>query len=239
MYCWPVAFSQRLPQHRYVVIQVVFLDRRLWPYRVQQLLLRDQPPGVLDQHKERVEHLQTERITSPPAREPALTNVEMETARTDTRFGTAVFATNHTSGKFQEYASVLKGRQRPLDSSLSIARTETAKKAHGNAQTASRPEFLPSPTMAMQAPAETLAWRFNPTWRQRRPCCAGRRSRIAGIRRSDRACRHARRRRRAASLRLCVQLVFVPELAAPAYAAALSRGARHAIVANPHPRHRV
>ena len=101
--------------------------------------------------------------------------------------------------------------------------------------------FYPSPTMAMQAPAETLAYvaLLNPTRPPTTPC-AGRRSRIAGIRRSDRACRHARRRRRAASLRLeRVQLVFVPELAAPAYAAALSRGARHAIVANPHPRHRV
>jgi hypothetical protein len=60
------------------VIQVVFLDRRLWPHPVEQLLLRDQSPGILDQHQERVEHLQTQRDHLTAAREAALTDVEMK-----------------------------------------------------------------------------------------------------------------------------------------------------------------
>ena len=70
--------AQRLPQHRHVVIQVVFLDRRLRPHRVEQFLLRDQPPGVLDQRQERVEHLQTQRDHLTAARESALTDIEMK-----------------------------------------------------------------------------------------------------------------------------------------------------------------
>ena len=240
MYCWPVAFSPALPQHRYVVIQVVFLDRRLWPYRVQQLLLRDQPPGVLDQHKERVEHLQTERDhLAAGAGEPALTNVEMERPE-PIRASTAVFATNHTSGKFQEYASVLKGRQRPLDSSLSIARTETAKKEAAMPKLLPDQSFYPSPTMAMQPRRKHLhVALLNPTGANDAlavldvdPASPGYGAQIARVDMpgaGDELHHFVER----------VQLVPVPELAAPAYAAALSRGARHAIVANPHPRHRV
>ena len=74
---------------------------------------------------------------------------------------------------------------------------------------------------------------------QRRAGRPGRQSRVARLRRADRARRHAGRRRRAAPLRVeRVQLVPVPVLTAPAHAAALSHRARHALVADSHPRHR-
>ncbi len=107
--------AQGFPQHRHVMIQVVFLDRRLRPDAVEQLLLRDQPPGVLDQHQERVEHLQAQRDRLAAARKAALADVEMKRPE---RYAGTVSATNRTSGKFQEYTSVLKGRRRKLDSSL-------------------------------------------------------------------------------------------------------------------------
>ena len=66
------AIAQRLPQHRNVVIEVVLLDGRLRPHRVEERLLGDQPPGILDQHAERLEHLDTERDHVGAARQPAL-----------------------------------------------------------------------------------------------------------------------------------------------------------------------
>jgi selenium-binding protein 1 len=69
-----------------------------------------------------------------------------------------VSATNRTSGKFQKYASVLKGRRRLLDLSLWIARTETARRSKTMPKLLPDQSFYPSPTMAMQAPAETLAY---------------------------------------------------------------------------------
>ena len=69
---------ERLPQHRHVVIQIVFLDGRLGPHRVEELLLGDQPAGILDEHPKRVEHLETQRDHVAAARETALADVEMK-----------------------------------------------------------------------------------------------------------------------------------------------------------------
>jgi hypothetical protein len=69
---------ERLPQHRYVVVEVVLLDGRLGPDGVQQLLLRDEPPGVLDQHAQRIEDLQPQRDRLGPAGEETLPDVELE-----------------------------------------------------------------------------------------------------------------------------------------------------------------
>ena len=103
--------------------------------------------------------------------------------------------------------------------------------------------FYPSPTMAMQAPAETTRLRGAAQSRPGRAATPSpswtsipRRARYGA---QIVARRHARRRRRAAPLRLeRVQLVPVPVLAAPAHGAALPRRAGHALVAHPHPRHR-
>ena len=85
------SIPERLPQHRYVVIEVVFLDGRLGPHRVEELLLRDQPPGMLDQHPERVEHLETQRDHVATARKATLADVEMKwpvpIRPSDTAFG--------------------------------------------------------------------------------------------------------------------------------------------------------
>ena len=50
--------AERLPQHRHVVIEIVLFDSSIRPDGLEQLLLGDEAPGVLDQHDERVEHLQ-------------------------------------------------------------------------------------------------------------------------------------------------------------------------------------
>ena len=50
--------AERLPKHRYVVVEVVFFDDRVGPDRLQQLLLGHEPSGILDQHAEGIEHLQ-------------------------------------------------------------------------------------------------------------------------------------------------------------------------------------
>ena len=42
------AIPERLPQHRDVVVQVVFFDSGLRPHRVEEFLLGDQLPGILD-----------------------------------------------------------------------------------------------------------------------------------------------------------------------------------------------
>ena len=84
--------------------------------------------------------------------------------------------------------------------------------------------FYPSPTMAMQAPAETLAYvaLLNPDPTASDALAVLDVDPASRLRRADRAREHARRRRRAAPLRMeRVQLVPVPELAAPAHAAAL------------------
>jgi hypothetical protein len=72
------ALAERLPQHRHVVIEIVFLDGRLGPDRVEQFLLGDQPSGVLHQHEQRVEYLQTERNDLTAARQAALASIEMK-----------------------------------------------------------------------------------------------------------------------------------------------------------------
>ena len=233
--------AERLPQHRHVVIQVVFLDRRLRPHRVEQLLLRDQPPGVLDQHQQRVEHLQTQRDHLAAAREPALADVEMkrpEPIRASDRGGRPRIAPQES---FRNMPAFSKDAGARSILALWIARTETAQEENDNAETASRPELLSVADDGDAGPGGNARLRgaaqSRPD-RQRRPGRAGRRSRLAGLRRSDRARRHAQRRRRAAPLRLeRVQLVPVPVLAAPAHGAPLSRRARHALVAHPHPRH--
>ena len=69
---------QRLPQHRHVVIQVVFLDRRPGPHGVEQFLLGDQLAGVLDQHAERIEHFETQGNGDGVARQPPFTQVELK-----------------------------------------------------------------------------------------------------------------------------------------------------------------
>jgi hypothetical protein len=45
--------------------------------RVEEILLGDQPPGILDEDAKRVEHLETQRDHVTPAREAALANVEL------------------------------------------------------------------------------------------------------------------------------------------------------------------
>ena len=99
--------------------------------------------------------------------------------------------------------------------------------------------FYPSPSMAMKAAPETLAYvaLLNPDPdRQRRAGRARRGSGLAWLRRPDRARRHAGRRRRVASLRMeRLQLVSLPVLAASAHEAALPGGSRHALVAHSHP----
>ena len=99
-------------------------------------------------------------------------------------------ATSLTSGKFQKYSSVLKGRRRPSDSSLWIAPTETAKEGQDNAETASRPELLPVADHGHAGPGRNACLCGAAQSRsdgQRRPCRAGRRSRVARLRRPDRA----------------------------------------------------
>src|SRR6476659_8619559 len=59
---------------------------------------------------------------------------------------------------FHKYLTVLKGRRQPLDSSLWIARIETARRCKTMPKLLPDQSFYPSPTMAMQAPAETLAY---------------------------------------------------------------------------------
>ena len=100
--------------------------------------------------------------------------------------------------------------------------------------------FYPSPTMAMQAPAETSRmWRCSIRIRPGvtpLPCWMS--IRVARLRRPDRARGHAWRGRRTAPLRMeRVQLVPVSKLAASTYAAALPRGPGHAVVADPHSGH--
>ena len=103
------------------------------------------------------------------------------------------------------------------------------------------PSFYPSPRMAMQAPAERLAYvvAFDPSRAPAGRADRGRhRSGLADLRPDRRPGRDAEHRRRAASLRLeRLQLLPVPERAAPACRAALSRGAGPALLAHPHPRH--
>ena len=233
--------AQRLPQHRHVVIQVVFLDRRLWPHRVEQLLLRDQPPGILDQHAGACRTPSDAAGSRHRRARDGAHGRRDETARTDTRLAPRSRPRIAPQESFRNMPAFSKDAGGRSDSSLWIARTETARRSKTMPKLLPDQSFYPSPTMAMQAPAETLAYvallNPDPTG-QRRACRAGRRSRIARLRRSDRARRHARHRRRAAPLRLeRVQLVPVPVLAAPAHGAALSRRARHALVAHPHPRH--
>ena len=60
------------------MIEVVFFDGRFRPDRVQQFLLRHEPPGILDQHAERVEDLQPQRDHFRAARETAFPDVELK-----------------------------------------------------------------------------------------------------------------------------------------------------------------
>ena len=103
------------------------------------------------------------------------------------------------------------------------------------------PSFYPSPRMAMQAPAEKLAYvaAFDPSRAKPDAITVVDVDPEIGELLPDRGPgRHAQSRRRAASFRLeRLQLLPVPERAAPACRAALSRGAGPALLAHAHPRH--
>ena len=103
------------------------------------------------------------------------------------------------------------------------------------------PTFYPSPKMAMEAPAERLAYvaMLNPTLRGvRRNGGNRRRSRIEIVWQNGGPGGHAERRRRTAPLRLeRLQFVFVPVFAAPPYGAPLPGSSGSAVVPHPHPRH--
>ncbi len=93
-------------------------------------------------------------------------------------------------------------------------RRRNREEGQDNAETASRPEFLPVADDGHAGPGGDTrvsgAAQSRPD-RQRRPCGARRRSRVAGLRRPDRARGHAQCRRRVAPLRVeRVQLVLCP-----------------------------
>ena len=69
------------------MIEVVLFDGGFRPDGVQQLLLRHEPPGILDQHAQRVEDLQPQRDHLRAARETAFARVELKSARTGRRLG--------------------------------------------------------------------------------------------------------------------------------------------------------
>ena len=60
------------------MVEVVFFDSRVGPDRRQQLILGHQPSGVLNQHAERVEHLQPQGDDIRAAREPAFTDIQLK-----------------------------------------------------------------------------------------------------------------------------------------------------------------
>ena len=104
------------------------------------------------------------------------------------------------------------------------------------------PTFYPSPTLAMQAPPETLAYvallNANGHGRQGRHRRRRHRPELAGLRPARRRDEAAQRRQRAAPLRLeRVQLAPLSVRAERARRAALSRRAGHGVLAHPHPRH--
>ena len=70
------SLAERLPQDRDVVVEVVLLDRRVRPHRLQQFFLGDQSPGVFDEHAQRVEHLQPQGDGLAVAEQPSLGDIE-------------------------------------------------------------------------------------------------------------------------------------------------------------------
>jgi hypothetical protein len=58
------------------VVEIVLLDRRFRPHRVEELLLRDQSPGIFDEHPQRVEHLETQWDYLAPTEQTALADIE-------------------------------------------------------------------------------------------------------------------------------------------------------------------
>src|SRR4029450_7052867 len=139
-------------------------------------------------------------------------------------------ATSRTSGKFQKDTSILKGRRPVSDFNLWLTRIETARRGKTMPKLLPDQSFYPSPTMAMQAPAETLAYvallNPDPTANDAlavldvNPASPGYGAQIARVEmpRTGDELHHF-------GWNACSSCLS--ELAAPAHAAALPRGARH------------
>ena len=104
------------------------------------------------------------------------------------------------------------------------------------------PTFYPSPKMAMEAPAEKLAYvamlNPDPEWPAGRNGSGRRRSRIEIVRQNGRPGGHAERGRRTAPLRLeRLQFLLVPVFTSSAHGAPLPGRSGAAVVTHPYSRH--
>ena len=88
------------------MIQVVLFDDRVGPDALHQLVLRQQPAGVLHQHAQRVEDLRAQRHGAPVLEQPAFADFEAKRPEFVGRAGAVGI-----SESFQKTFRVAKGRR--------------------------------------------------------------------------------------------------------------------------------